>query len=86
MGHTKISKLRSHMTGKDLYTYINSLTSMNPSEVRIVIDKKEIYPNLELLEGWRKDCVISIKARLRGGCQEDKKWQIKKEKLWRRKT
>ena len=66
-------KLSSNMTGKDLFTHINSLTSLKPSELRIVIDKKEIYPNRELLGGWKKDSVINLKVRLLGGCQAEKR-------------
>ena len=55
------------MTGVKLFNHISSMTRINQSELRIMINKKEIYPDRNALLGWKKDCVINLKARLLGG-------------------
>ena len=51
------------------------MTRINPSELRIIIDKKEIYPSREILPRLEKDCVINIRTRLLGGGHGGKRWQ-----------
>ena len=57
------------MTGKELFNIVSSMTHINPSTLRIVIDSKEIYPNRELLVGWKENCVVNLKLRILGGGQ-----------------
>ena len=74
---TKIAKLKPSLTGLELFEYISLMTSINTSELRIVIDKKEIYPNREILPGLVKDCVINVRTRLLGGGYEGQRRQKK---------
>ena len=57
------------------------MTHIDLAVLRIVINRKEIYPNREILRSTIKNCcIINLKLKLLGGCQVNKKWQ-KKETL-----
>ena len=79
LGYEKFCKVRKDMTGKELFNYVNTMTHIDPAVLRIVIGKKEIYPNREILKGWSKNCIINLKLRLLGGSQDYKGWQLKND-------
>ena len=56
------------------------MTHIDPAALRIVINRKEIYPNREILRRWMENCcIINLKLKLLGGGQEYKKRQKKEE-------
>ena len=57
------------MTGIELFNKISAMTHIDPSDLRIVIDSKEIHPNREILTRWKRNCVIIVKLKLLGGCR-----------------
>ena len=59
---------------------------INQSEIRIMINKNEVYPTQELLIGWKNECVVNIKARLLGGKSNEVRRLKKHETVWVKKN
>ena len=61
------------MTGRELFDKISLQTQIDPAELRIVIDNQEIHPSREPLKGWKRNCVINVRLKLLGGCDDKRK-------------
>lgn len=73
LGYNRICRVRKKLTGRDLFKFVSTMTRINPDVLRIIIGNKEIYPNREILNGMKKDCLINLKLRLLGGSQVKKR-------------
>ena len=62
-----MSKLKTHITGRELFEKVSYMTNIIPSVLRIVINGKEIYPNPERVERRTELVVVHLKTRLLGG-------------------
>ena len=62
-----MSKLKTHITGRELFEKVSNMTNIIPSVLRIVINGKEIYPNPERVERRTELVVVHLKTRLLGG-------------------